>query len=484
MVSRMRMLAALLWLLPWFAVAAAPAGVTLHMDRTDVELGQGIAAQLRYTDTLPRPELSTLRTVLARDFAVDAGDTAQTGPHTFVQHLTLYPRRVGELTVPALRAGDRRTTPVTIHVTPAQEAGHPLKVHVVFSSPQPWVRQQVRVVMEVTSADPFFGLEMHTPDLRGFEVVAIPQQQRKETVAGVRYTVKTVGWLLYPLRDGTHKLELPPISYVRNGLAVRRFYPPSLTLKVKPLPPYVPPLLPVGKISARTSLTPSGTLRTGRLAYWSVDIAGADVPADWLPPVLSQISSGKDMQVFPAETTRRDQPDAAGVHGLVRHRIPLKPLASGQVPLPRLRLQYFDPDSGRIVTVVATPKRPVALSLPVTILLTLVSGGLLGWLARLIGRRAAGQWRRYRLRRQALIDLRNAADPDALRSALRLYARAEGWPSNLSLDDWLARWRRHYVLPDVLATALAQLGAASYGDRPTDPQLKSRLFRCLRHPAR
>jgi len=479
MVTAIRILAALAWLSPW-CVAAASGALALHVDRTNVEFGQGIAAQLHYTDQLPRPTLKALDTT----FAVDTGGTGQVGAHAFVQHFTLYPRRTGELVVPALRAGDQHTTPVTIHVTAAQEAGHALQVHATVSTTDPWVRQQVRVVMEVSSADPFFGLELRTPQLPGFEVVPIPMQQRKEMRGNVRYTVKTVGWLLYPLRDGTFKLELPPVSYVRNGLAVRRFYPPSTTLHVKPLPLYVPPLMPVGAITVHTGLTPTGTLRTGRLAYWNVDIEGADVPADWLPPVLAQIRSGPQLQVFPAESSHHDRPDADGVHGLIRHRIPLKSLASGRVPLPRLRLQYFDPNTGRIVVVTTTPERPLALSLPVLILLALLVAGLIGGFAKLLGPRAISRWRRYRLRRQALARLHEAADPQALRSTLRLFARAEGWPTNLSLSAWLEYWRRDYQLPDELATAITQLRATSYGARPPEPQIRTRLMSALRRPRR
>jgi len=483
MVTAIRIAAALAWLLPW-CVAAASGALSLHVDRTNLEFGQGIAAQLHYTDTLPRPTVGSIRTALARDFAVDAGDTAQVGQHAFVQHLTLYPRHAGKLVVPALRAGDQHTAPVTIHVAVAQEAGHSLQVHTMVDTADPWVRQQVKVIVEVSSADPFFGLELRTPQLPGFEVIPIPMQQRKETRGNVRYTVKTVGWLLYPLRDGTFKLELPPVGYVRNGLAVRRFYPPPTTLHVKPLPPYVPPLMPVGAITAHTRLTPAGTLRTGRLAYWNVDIEGADVPADWLPPVLAQIRSNRRLQVFPAESTHRDRPDADGVHGRIRHRIPLKPLASGREPLPRLRLQYFDPDTGRIVPVTTTPERPLALSLPVLILLALLLAVLFGWLARLFGRRVAVRWQRYRLRRQALARLHDAADPDALRFALRLFALAEGWPTNLTLSAWLERWRHDYRLPGELTAAIAQLSGTSYGARPTEPQLRARLISCLRRPRR
>lgn len=482
MVRRVALSWVLLCWLPW--CAAAPAALSLDIDSNQVELGQGVTARLHYPDSLPAPSMAAIRSALRPEFAVDDEGVTRTGPHGFVHQFTLHPRHTGALTVPALHAGDLSTAPITIHVTPAREAGHDMQVRSNISTANPWVRQQVRVVMSFRSADPYFGLDVHTPKLPAFVVVDIPQQQHTTTINGVRYTVKTVGWLLYPLQDGSHSVQLPAIGYVRNGLTVRRFYPPDVALQVKALPPYVPPLLPVGKVSVHTSLEPAGWLRSGHLAYWNVDVHGPDVPADWLPPVLAQITSNRDMQVFPAESTRRDSPDASGVHGLAHHRIPLKPLSSGRLPLPSLRLQYFDPDSGRLVAVNYSPVRPITLSLPVILILVLTGTVLLGFIARVAWRWTRTCWRRHRLRHQAIAQLQSAQEPASLRAALTVFAQAEDWPSNATLGHWLDCWRQRYRAPAELSTALDQLGAAHYGTRPLPPDVQVHLLASLRRPRR
>ena len=183
---------------------------------------------------------------------------------------------------------------------------------------------------------------------------------------------------------------------------------------------------------------------------------------------------------MPADSTRGTSPDRLGVNGQVVHRIPFKPTASGRVALPELRVQYFDPDTGKLMVVTHQAESRLALGFAWRSVIAVAMAGLLLLAGRALYRRAWRLARRRRIRQLALAQIACAPDVHAMRAALRLFADAEDWPHNLSLSGWARRWRDRYRSGEEFDRSMACLTRACYGRGAPDlDTLRTALLTCL-----
>lgn len=461
------MVRGLLWLLCClpFSTLAADARLWIELEQTSLELGQPLHGVLHARGGGSAPGGEVLQP-LSREFAVQSGvlETEQADSETDLPHyrldFTLYPRRSGTLTIPPLEFADSRSEALTVEVSPALSQGEALAVTPAISTIRPWVREQVLVTLEVITPDTLASLAIEPPELPGFEVIPLnSERERIETAQGERTRLRS-GLALFALTPGSHAISLPPLRYRLDGGTRKRLPLPAFELEVKPLPPYVPPTLPVGKVSIDSSLEPRGLLRTRQLGFWHIALRADAVPPHWLPPLQPLLGSNDDVRLSPPRREYSTAADSRGVHARLDYRVPFHPLSDGRVALPELALDYFDPQSGRLERVVHRPPRPLSLGLVARLLLAALLLAVLLWSVPRVWRRGKALWRCRRERRAALIALSHAEDVAALRAALRRYAAADGSPGNITLTHW---WQRHGgSLP---AETMVTLAAASYGGR-------------------
>lgn len=489
MVRNWRFMAGLLLVLPALAFGAR---LEIDLDRTQTELGHAISAEIR-GDGLAESLHGLSVQSLEQDFGVVIHEYSSSGPtpdhpagESQLLTLRLYPRRTGRLMLSALRLGELRTTTHAIDVSDGATGGKPITLATSVSSASVWARQQVIVQVEITTPDRFASLHVDPVDVPGFEAIPLPPSRQHANSGGEARTVLRAGWALFALTAGSRSVALPPIKYRLGGKFQRVYYLPHVQLDVQALPPYLPPVIPVGRVSMTSTLESPGLLNTGEVAYWNLTLSGDALPPHWLPPVLRQIKPGDRLDILPAESRRTATPDNKGVHGRTVHQIPVKPLANGWLALPQIRIQYFDPDSGRLVTVAHAP--PAAFVLSTAWRFTL--GALFVLLAFVIGARLLrylrGRLHYRRKRREALECLADAQDTPGLRRALAMLADAEDWPGNQSISAWAVRWRRRFRTGPGFPALLARLSSACYSAVP-DPDLtglKHQLLQVLAAPRR
>jgi len=455
----------LLWLLPLTAMAA-DARVWVELETPTVELGQPLRGAV-YTSGIEQGVARADLRPLERDFAL--GETAELASSRGqpeaggTQHglsFTLYPRQSGVFTLAPLTLAGVQSEPVAITVSEAHSQGVALSVTARISSTHPWVREQVLVTLEVITPERFASLEIEPQPLPGFEVIPLPgERDRVETAEGERTRLRA-GLALFALTAGSHRLALPPVRYRLEG-GTRRLFPlPEPVLEVKALPPYVPPTLPVGRVSIGSRLEPEGVLGTRALGFWHIGLQADAVPPHWLPPVQRMLVTDEAIRFLPAQSDYSAAADSTGLHARAEYRVPFIPLADGRLALPALTVQYFDPSSGRLERVVHRPARPLALGLAARLAAGAVMLALLLWGAPRLWRRGIALWQRQRDRRAALLELSEAADAAALRAALRRYAAAQGGPANLSLSAWQQRYGSKDQTEEIRS-----LIAASYSGR-------------------
>jgi hypothetical protein len=198
----------------------------------------------------------------------------------------------------------------------------------------------------------------------------------------------------------------------------------------------------------------------------------------FLPPILRQISTDDTIHFLAAQSKRAENINVRGSHGEVLHTVPFQPLITGQLQLPALRVQYFDPVAGRVA--VAEYRPPLKWSIARYWQLLLGAGLLLAGI--FIIKKAWCYGLRLRLRRQymreAIQGINTATTDRQLRQALHLIARAESWPANLSLGKWKEYWNRRY-LPSA-TPIIEKLSIACYARSGTDTiQNRDKLLKLI-----
>ncbi len=160
------------------------------------------------------------------------------------------------------------------------------------------------------------------------------------------------------------------------------------------------------------------------------------------------------------------QPDENGVNGRVSHSIPFKPLINGSTDIPELKVQYFDPATGRLETLVQQTEKTFSLGIYSHIILVLFFTTfiviLAGWLLRYISGRMI-----YRKQyRQAVVKIKQANTTKEAVIGIRMLSEAEGWPANnLSLSDWLQRWKKQKQSAPELDRTIQTLSQIHYDSK-------------------
>lgn len=445
----------------------------------------------------------------AHDVAVLAVETRSSGTGQVQHLLTLSPRRSGKLSLPALHLGHRHSAPLTLHIAAPTLHGQPLDVHLTLPHGVVWQGQQALVTVRIDSPARYARLDSPGATARaGIRLFTLPATRHARRNGGSRLET---GWALFPEAatpphttrnvppqdDGTTRrtVALPPVRYLIDGVPRFTFYLPRLHLRIRPLPEYVPPGTPVGRLRIETLRSPGVLVREAHLQFWRLRLRGYGIPAGALPALDQHLSGGQSINLLDTTRTVRRLRKATGLISEVDYTLPFTTRRSGWLSLPRLSLRYFDPLDGRLKTLDSRAPGLLSLNLFWMAVLALALLGALGWTAWQITRAVLQRRRTRRARRLALQALDASQDIPALRAALQQLARAEAWPGNLSLMQWWQHWSRHYAPQAGLAHTLEQLSQACYsgrgegGQTPQRParelaELKWRLRFYLRAPHR
>jgi len=408
---------------------------------------------------------------LEQDFAIEpinghSSDGNQTDRRG--RQWRLYPRRPGQLTLPALEYAGHKSKSIDLTVTPAIDPrdGRPIRLITEIPDTKVWLRQAVTLRMTLETATSIIVLRRDEAVHDALEIRELTNTEQPFDGERQRYR-HTTGWVVHPLRKGQHQIQLPALRYVRDGVTTHRFYPPVLQLAVRPLPAYLPPQMPVGKLSFQIDM-PNRFVFTNQLRNLKIKLQGQGIRRQDLPQLERQLTSSADITLYPAQQTRREQTETGRLISQSDYEIPLSVKQSGRISLPELRLDYFDPAVGRITSLIAANKVVYAINrwlfyLLVAILLVTLWIGIHKLLP--VVKRHVRRLHGY-IRVLALLPL--ADSDERVIKLLRELARKEGWPANLTLAHWLQCWQNHYAPDTRLEQAVEALMLKRYAGQPVD----------------
>lgn len=453
------------------ASGAAKPQLILLIDKSESILGRpiraelyGVALKTKITD-IKLDKLNNNFGVVT-DFVInDTNDERWPNQSVQILKFKLYPRITGNIDIPSLSTDTVSSKSIKVHIDTNQTD----KPAVTLSTSSPYQRQQFIIQISIVTSDPSARLSINNESIiKNFESNPILFARTKEKSSKHRLTV---GWALTALKDGTYKIKLPPIEYSVSGVSRKQFYLPIQTVHIRKLPEYLPPTIPVGKISIQSQLPSTWLLKTDSIAYWTINLSGNVSNPYNLPSILRQIKSNSNFKVFPEDSKRSNQVSHDNYESSVKHSIPFKVLNTGVVKLPKLRVQYFDPNNGTIKILNHPQHSVMALSLFWMSTLTVLTCIILFYLYKL-ARKKRDKLKYSKLKRAQALQLLNGNNEiDNVRETIRYLTMAEYWPKNISLQQWAKLWREKYKTEGDFNEFITKLSSCLYGSK-TDCNIK------------
>ena len=420
---------------------------------------------------------------IKQNFHIKQKQYSQDGTQHRLQ-LTLLPRIQGNLAIPVLSLGGVSSVLKTIKVSSGKIKGEAIKLKMTQSFKNVWQRQQLLITLEVETNDQFANLETQRPIIPGFKTILLDAGRSWKQVKGVKKTILRTGWALYPLAHGIKTLELPAVTYHLGGVKKRSYYLPLIRLEVKKLPPYIPPTLPVGKVTMEYQVDAATILNNNSLAFINLSLKSSEVIPQWYPAVLRQIASNASMKLYPVDSQRNLNKNDNGIQSEVLHHIPFELNSNGWHKLPVFSFQYFDPKSGRLIKVNSPVIKQLSLSVSWLVLIGILGIVVLFYGIYKISRLILKTLDKRNRINNLLDELRQVPDYSKLRSLLRRYAELQNWPANTSLREWYSNWCRWYKSGSEMQWVIERITTGSYARHTEDDLilLRTELYWYLKRP--
>ena len=304
------------------SISLAEQQLILFTDKTESVIGRPIRIDLYAISLKEKISEINLRPLkhnfgVVTDYIIsETTDKRWPGKSIQILKLKLYPRKTGKIIIPRISSDGIHTTEKTLNII----KGKPDLPEIKFSKKTPFERQQIIVTFTVNSTESTSRLSlMDTIESRNFESIKLPFKRYK-IKPGV-YQLQ-IGLSLSALKSGSLSLELPPIEYSVSGVSRKKFYSPIKDINFKPLPSYLPPTIPVGKVSIQSKPPSDKLLKSESIYYWNVSLKGLLNSTYELPAILRQLKSNSNIKFFPAESIRSSNTTVNSLISIVNHSIP------------------------------------------------------------------------------------------------------------------------------------------------------------------
>lgn len=408
----------MLLLIAVVAMSTVAGAASLRIEGADaqVEMGKYLNLQIVYEGEAAVGSADLRQ--WADDFFIDLRDSATenllSGAIRTTQQLRLYPRAPGEAVLERIALAGAVAGPLRVTVVPVVRDGIDGTPRWLPLPDRVWQGQTFEIGIEAALMHPSNQIVLDDALLPGFDAQPLPRHT--ESRNGVE--VVRLRWRVTARIPGRHRLELPPIE--QRGRGRWRFFLRAPEVRVLPLPSYLPPSVPVGKVTLESHLAHSDEQR-----YWQVLVRNPGQLPDATYGLRAALAGAAGIDPERVAVSDVETDPAAGVT-LQRYRVPLPDWSLGWGEGAAVRLRYFDADLGQLIE--TQTRLPPVWRLPTYAGLVLGAVGMLLLILLALGLLRANQ--RLLARRHFRQQIAQAPDVHALR---RLLIASTG---HLTLTDW------------------------------------------------
>ena len=139
---------------------------------------------------------------------------------------------------------------------------------------------------------------------------------------------------------------MPAVRYQLSGSDRRRFHLPQQTLNIRPLPSYLPPILPIGKLDISSKVISNHN----NSKQWHIQLVSRGLIPYGSPGLDRQLAdiSGHDLSLIEIDPVQ--SVDATGIHYVANYYAPLPRWIMPFGPDLSVSVRFFDTGRGRLVS--------------------------------------------------------------------------------------------------------------------------------------
>lgn len=364
-------LSLLIWGL-WTDIAAA-VRIQAIVGHDQIVVGDSLELQLRI-DGIPdaEPDFTALQKnweILSRSQSTQRQLIDSSFKRSTVYSLTLMPRGLGSLMIPAVCFDQDCSLPLPIEVLPRSSQGTPANEQILLeteiSTPKIVTQGQLLLKVRLSFRVDVAEGQLSEPQPVGVEVLVkrlnTDVRKYKKREDGLVYQVIERDYAIFP--QGSGQMQIPPLQFdgaVAAGSSrlnpfgrrqlmkrVRRISQP-LQVEVTPLPGDLGrrPWIPANSIGIQDDWQQQlPKLVVGEPAIRTLRLSADGVLSAQLPELKPAVPDG--FKVYPDQPSRKDQGGRDGIKGVMVQKIALVPTRPGRFQLPAVDLDWWDMKSGR-----------------------------------------------------------------------------------------------------------------------------------------
>lgn len=205
------------------------------------------------------------------------------------------------------------------------------------------------------------------------------------------------------------------------------------------------------------------TYYPNNLYYWELRLSSEQSSPNWTPGVTSQLISNNEINFFSKNTTRKINAENGRLNHQVIHQIPFKPTSNGWQNFPEIRFQYFDPENGKITTVIHHTESIFSLNFIWRTILTCLIIALALVTITYFYRIITSRIRKKILYNSAIKRIEKAETFLDLRATLHQLSRNNNEQENLTIQAWASQRESS---ENNIGRITNQLSQACYGKKP------------------
>jgi hypothetical protein len=427
-----------LLLLASLSTRAAPAkpAPPFELDRQTLALGEALTLRMNRNINGKDAPLETLDlNPLRQDFDILERTLGRDSQQENLA-VTLYPRRLGRITLPTL---GRTGKAASVIVTEGSDNVPKVFWKISLDPAEPLVRQASTLTLEACDDGTLLWKRPALPAAQGLLLRPLNETEIITQRNGQRCTAHRWHWALLPTAAGQASVNVPVMEASKFGKRLR-FTPPTLAVTAQALPSWLPDEVAIGKPDITAEPLPAQAVLNQPLA-WRLRITGS-YSAQALQTLLNlQLQSGE--QAALAAYAPRIEPQASQTPES-QHLVTLYllPRTHGPWQVPDLQLPWFDPKTAQLQQIRIAGSRMEVIDpaqqrwlLGLAALAGLGAAAGLGfWLWKTLG------WRLHR--RIALKHLRQCDTPEALSQRLLAFSLQRNARSAPTLRAWQTRMQQ------------------------------------------
>ncbi|BFM47903.1 BatD family protein [Marinomonas sp. THO17] len=277
--------------------------------------------------------------------------------------VSLMPKSVGTIEIPAIRIGDHQSQPIKLEVKSSPQllddnGNPPVIVRMEASNNEPYLQQQVILRVKLYTSVALQNANRTVPSHPDLVIERLSDDQMTyETINGTQYQVITRDYLSFPQRSGLLTISPQGIQAMVNtsfGRRLIKVQSEPLSLQVLPIPAsYVADAwLPSQSVEVTSKLSStSDTPRVGDTLLWNIHIRATGSLPEQIPTL--DFNSTRNYKLYPQPPKFSTSKNANGVIGEQSIQVEVVPTAQGNLQLPDIDISYWDTRNAKLVHAVA-----------------------------------------------------------------------------------------------------------------------------------